>query len=224
MSTQDPFIDPNETNIQPPKKGMSSGMKTLLIVGIIFGVLILICCGGLVGLGLYMRSYVSDAMSEDPIVIAEHTAQFVDMEIPSQLSPTMSFDVTVPFSGEPIMVWVIYTDQPSNSMLMMASLGQMAAQQNQDQTRQQLEDSMRQQGFAAGEGVDEWERSVKEINVRGEPVEFNFGVGKNTDTGAQRIELSGMIEGKSGPVMIILSTDAEVIDEEAVVTMIESIK
>jgi hypothetical protein len=224
MSTQDPYIDRNETNIQPPKKGMSSGMKTLLIVGIIFGVLILICCGGLVGFGLYMRSYVSDAMSEDPIVIAEHTAQFVDMEIPSQLSPTMSFDVTVPFSGEPVMVWVIYADQPTNSMLMMASIGPMMEQQDEDITRQQLEDSMRQQGLAAGADVDEWERSVKELNVRGEPVEFNFGVGKSTDTGAQRIELSGMIEGKSGPVMIILYADAEVIDEEAVVTMIESIK
>ena len=224
MSTQDPYVDPNEMHIQPPKKGMSSGMKTLLIVGIIFGLLILLCCGGVVGVGFYMRSYVGDAMSQDPAVIVERTSQFVEMEIPPQLSPTMSLDMAIPFSDEPLMVWVVYSDASTNSTLMMASLGQMMAQQNQDQTRQQLEQSMRQQGVAAGEGVDEWERSVKEIEVRGEPVEFNFGIGKNTDTGAQRIELSGMIEGKSGPVMLILSADAELIDEEAAVAMIESIK
>ena len=224
MSTQEPNFDPNVMHIQPPKKGMSGGMKALLIVGIIFGLLILLCCGGLVGFGIYMRSYVSDAMSQDPIVIAERTARFVEMEIPPQLSPMMSFDMTIPFSDEALMVWVVYADEPSGSTLMMASLGPMMAQQNQDDVRQQLEQSMRQQGVAAGEGADEWEGSVKEIEVRGEPVAFDFSVGKNTDTGAQRIEVSGMFEGKSGPVMLIVSADAEVIDEEAVVEMIESIK
>ena len=224
MSTQEPYFDPNEMNIQPPKKGMSSGMKTLLIVGIIFGLLILLCCGGLVGSAIYMGSYVKDAMSEDPAVIAERTAQFVEMEIPSQLSPTMSFDMTIPFSGEPLMVWVVYADNPSGSTLMMASLGPMMAQQSQDDVQQQLEDSMRQQGVAAGQGVDEWESSVKEIEVRGEPVAFSFAVGKNSDTEAQRIQVSGMFEGGSGPVMLILSADTEVVDEEAAVKMIESIK
>ena len=224
MSTQEPYCDPNEMHIQPPKPGMSSGMKTLLIVGIIFGLLALLCCGGLVGFGIYMASYVSDAISQDPIVIGERTAQFVEMEIPSQLSPTMSFDMTIPVSGEPLMVWVVYADDSTNSMLMMASLGPKMAQQNQDDVRRQLEQSMRQQGVAAGEGVDEWESSVKEIEVRGETVAFNFSVGKNPDTEAQRIQVNGMFEGRSGPVMLILSADAGVIDEQAVVEMIESIK
>ena len=224
MSTQEPYVDPNEMSIQPPKEGMSSGMKTLLIVGIIFGLLILLCCGGLVGVGIWTAQYMGDAMSQDPTVIAECTAQFVEMEIPSQFAPVMSFDMTVPFSDDTLMVWVVYADESSNSMLMMASLGAMMAQQSQGDVRRQLEQSMRQQGVAAGEGVDEWESSVKEIEVRGEPVAFNFAVGENADTGAQRIEVSGMFEGQSGPVMLILSADAKVIDEQAVVEMIESIK
>lgn len=224
MSTQDPNYDPDEMHIQPPKQGMSSGMKTLLILGVIFGLLVLLCCGGLVLSGMYMASYVSDAMSEDPDVIAERTGQFVEMEIPAQLAPAMSFDMKVPVSGEPLMVWVVYADQSSNSMLMMASLGAMMQQQNQDEVRRQLEDSMRQQGIAAREGVDESESSVKEIEVRGEPVPFSFTVGNNTQTKAVRIDVNGMFTGKSGPVMLILSADAEVIDEEAIVKMIESIK
>ena len=224
MSTQNPYVDPNEMHIQPPKKGMSGGTKALLIVGIIFGLLILLCCGGLVGFGVYMASYVSDAISEDPAVVAERTGQFIQMDIPAQFSPAMSFDMTIPFSDETLMVWVVYADEPSNSMLMMASLGPMLAQQGQDDVRRQLEQSMRQQGVAAGKGADEWEGSVKEIEVRGEPVAFNFAAGKNTDTGAQRIEVSGMFEGQSGPVMLILSADAKVIDEQAAVEMIESIK
>ena len=224
MSMQEPYVDPNEVNIQPQKPGMSGGMKALLIVGIIFGLLILLCCGGLVGFGIYMQSYVSDAMSDDPTIIAERTAQFVEMEIPAQFAPTMSLDMTIPLSDETLMVWVVYADEPSNSMLMMASLGPMIAQQNEDQIRQQLEQSMRQQGVGAEEGVDEWESSVKEIEVRGEPVEFNFAVGKNANTEAQRIQVNGMFEGKSGPVMLILSADAEVIDEQAIVEMIQSIK
>jgi hypothetical protein len=224
MSTQEPYCDPNEMHIQPPKKGMSSGAKTLLIVGIIFGLLALLCCGGLVGSAIYMGSYFKDAMSQDPTVIAERTAEFVEIEIPSQLSPTMSLDMTIPFSDEPLMVWVVYADEPSNSRLMMASLGPVMAQQNPDDVRNQLEQSMRQQGVTAGEGVDEWEESVKEIEVRGEPVVFNFAVGENLDTETQRIEVTGMFQGQSGPVMLILSADAQVIDEEAVVEMIESIK
>ena len=224
MSTQNPYVDPNEMHIQPPKKGMSGGTKALLIVGIIFGLLILLCCGGLVGLGIYGASYFSDAMSQDPAVIAECTAQFVEMEIPPQFAPVMSFDMTIPFSGEALMVWVVYADEPSGSMLMMASLGAVMVAQNQEDVQRQLKESMRQQGLAAGEDVDEWESSVREIEVRGEPTAFTFAVGKNTETEAQRIEVSGMFEGQSGPVMLILSADAAVIDEEAVVEMIESIK
>ena len=224
MSTQDPNCDPNEMHIQPPKKGMSGSMKTLLIVGIIFGLLVLLCCGGLVGFGVYMASYVSDAMSQDPAVISECTAQFVEMEIPPQFAPTMSFDMKIPISDETLMVWVVYADESSNSMLMMASLGAMMQQQNQEDVRRQLEESMRQQGIGANEGIDESESLVKEIEVRGEPVPFNFTVGKNTNTGAQRIDAVGMFTGQTGPVMLILSADAEVIDEEAVVEMIKSIK
>jgi len=224
MSTQEPYVDPNEMHIQPQKQGMSNSTKTLLIVGIIFGILILLCCGGLVGGGIFMGSYFKDAMSNDPVVIAARTAEFAEIEIPSQLAPVMSLNMTIPLSNDPLMVWVIYADEPSNSILMMASLGPMMAQQGEEDIRRQLEDSMRQQGVSAGAGVDEWEESVKEIEIRGETVPFSFKVGKNTDTQAQRIEVSGMFEGQSGPVMLILSADAEVIGEEAVVEMLESIK
>ena len=221
MSTQEPYINPNETHIQPPKKGMSSGMKALLIVAIIFGLLILLCCGGIVGVVIHMAG----AVSEDPTVIAEHTARFAEIEIPSQFAPRLSLDMTVPFLGKEVVSGVVYADESSESMLIMGSLGAMTAQQNPDDVRRQLEQSMREQGgIDPGEDVDEWESSLKEIEVRGEPVPFNFAVGKNPDTGAGRIEVSGMFEGKSGPVMLILSTDTEVIDEQAIVEMIKSIK
>ena len=171
-----------------------------------------------------MGSYVSDAMSDDPAVIAERTAKFVEMEIPSQFAPVMSFDMTIPLSGESFMVWVVYVDEASESTLMMASLGSMMAQQSEEEVRRTLEQSMRDQGITASEGVDEWEGSVKEIEIRGQPVEFDFSVGTNSDTQARRLEVSGMFEGKSGPVMLVLSADAEVIDEEAAVKMLESIK
>jgi hypothetical protein len=107
---------------------------------------------------------------------------------------------------------------------MMASLGPTLAQQNEEEIRRQLEETAIEQGVGTGEGAEEWERSMKEIQVRGEPVAFNFATGKSPGTETERIEVTGIFQGQSGPVMLILSADTQVIDEEAVVKMIESIK
>src|SRR5512140_2673770 len=59
MSTsQPPFATPDAT---PPKRGMGKGAKVALILGVIFGVLVLVCCGGMIGVvGFFGSKFTSD--------------------------------------------------------------------------------------------------------------------------------------------------------------------
>jgi len=118
----------------------------------------------------------------------------------------------------------VYADEATGSMLLLASFGEALQGQDQDQIAAQLEQSLRQQGVAREENVGPWERSTREIEVRGEPVSFDFSTGEVADSGKRRIEVTGTLEGADGPVLLTLSADAEKFPEEAIVEMIESIR
>lgn len=79
---------PQDWSQQPaPKPGMSTGKKVLVILGIIFAVLLVICCGGGVGLMWWGKSYVEDAASKDPKVVAAKTDEITQISVPPALKP-----------------------------------------------------------------------------------------------------------------------------------------
>ena len=91
------FGPPDEQMQATPKRGMSGGAKTLIILGIVFGGLIVLCCGGIIG---YFAYYAGNMLSEDADTIARLTQEeIVQIDIPEELAPRRSMNITIPFSA-----------------------------------------------------------------------------------------------------------------------------
>ena len=213
-------MNPNWAQEPPLKTEKGCGGKLLIFLGVLFLLLVVLCCGGILVSGWYF----SNSVSEDPDQIAALTQEILEIDVPEDLRPKVAFDMKVPFSGQKVMTWVVYADEATGSMLLLASFGEALQGQNQDQLTAQLEQSLRQQGLAPEENVPHWERSTREIEVGGEPVSFNFATGEVADSGKRRIEVTGTLERADGPVLLTFSGDAEKFPEEAIVEMIESIR
>jgi hypothetical protein len=125
------------------------------------------------------------------------------------------------------MSWVVHADQETGSMLVLASLGEMFAGPNEEQMWDQIEDSVRQQYPEYGqqfEGAQNWERTTKEIKVRGKSVPFEFALGRDEDGQIVGLQVTGVFRGDEGPVKFSFQGDAEKYDEETVTKIIESIR
>ena len=178
---------------------------------------------GLVAIG--MGAYFAGSVSEEPEVIVEVTRQIAEIDVPQGLEPTVSFDMKIPFTGERMMAWVVYLDEATESLLVLGTFGgPMAAQGQEEQVWQQIEQALQEEGIKHEANVRDWKRYEKEITVRGEPVTFYFATGKDEDSGAQRIEVTGTFPGDENPVLFSFSGDAEKYDEQAIVDAIESIR
>ena len=94
MSMSPPEMTPD--GMQPsPKPGTSTGTKVLIILAIVFGVLLLLCCGGVIGFVFWAQSYMTESFSEDPAKVATVTQEIAQLDIPEGLDPTASVDMTL---------------------------------------------------------------------------------------------------------------------------------
>lgn len=214
-----PYMGPEGPYGAPQKKGTGCGCKLLILVGVLFGLVVLACCGGIVALAYYLGRGVST----DPAEVAKVTGEFADIDIPDDLKPRMSWDFKNPFTGEPVMTYVVYVDEESQSMLFLGALGGPLADADQDDLWEGMESSLEEEGLDQQDTVREWKPYEKEIEVRGEKVTFSFATGED-ESGKKRIRADGTFQGQAGPTAFSFSGDAEKYDEETIVEMIESIR
>lgn len=208
----------------PPKSGMSTGAKVLIALVIVFGGLLVLCCGGAIGLVYYGRSYVADMVSKDPATIARATHEITEIDVPDELGPSASVNMKVPFTDQEIMVCVVYEDRETGSALVLASMGDAFGPQNQTQMRRSIDQSLRQQGLGEQEDIRIEESRQIEVEIRGETVKFTLAKGVGKKSADPRILVTGVFQGNRGPVMLILNADAEKFSEEEIVAMLESIE
>jgi len=189
------------------------------IAGILAG---LVCCGGFGLMGYYFKNAVSD----DPTVIAELAKGIAELDIPETLEPVVSVNFTKPFSDEQLMAGVVYADESANSIFVLGSVGRLleGSGQSPEQFMEQIEDALDDQDVQQELNVDEWERTEREIVVRGQPTTFQFATGEDVEQQRQYIQVTGTFEGENGQAMIMFIGDAEKYSEETVVEMLESVR
>ena len=207
----------------PPRVGMSTPVKVLIILCVVFGGLAVVCCGGMAILGPMFASKMKESVSDNPQQIAAKTAEMAQIDVPAVLAPKASFDMKIPFTDQRMMLWVVYADQNSDSMLMLFAMGDMLAKQNQDQMRQSIDQSLQQQNMRQ-EQITIERTSTKERQINGQPATFTIQHGKGKDSQTERIQVSGVFQGKTGPVMLMMNVDAQKIGEEEIVKMLDSIE
>jgi len=208
----------------PPRSGMNTTSKVLIILAVVFGGLMLVCCGGVMLTGFYAQYYLKDAISEDPVTVAKVTGEIVRIDVPEGLDPAASFNMDVPFSGQKLMTFVVYTDEETNSALFLASMGDAFNSQNQEQMRQSMGQQLQAQGMGDQEDLHVEESRQVQVEIRGQTVTFTISKGTGKDSQTPRVQVTGAFQGESGPVMLILNADAEKFPEERLVEMIESIE
>lgn len=219
MSTTPPQMPQDWTQPPPQKRGMSSGSKVILILAIVFGGLALVCCGGVIGVVYYFRQ----AMTEDPAVVREKTAEIAEMSLPDGLKPQMAIDAKVPFTGQPIMTIVVYADDSADTFLFLAA-GPAFASQDQAEMQRQINQSLQQKGRRQQGETVIGQSVTKKIQIRGQEVTFMVTVGKGAQSGKPRISVTGAFPSKEGTAMLVLNADAEKYPEEKVIQMLESIR
>jgi hypothetical protein len=203
---------------------MSTGTKVLLIVLVVGGVLVVLCCGGLALLGWFTWREVKQGVSEDSAVVRQRTAEIVNIDIPGDFQPMLSFDMKVPFTDQRMMLWTVYEDKASGSHVAIAQLGDMFNQQNQQQMQVQLEQSLREQGMAQQQAAGPRETFQKEVTIQGKPVSFTFTKSKAQNTGKARLDVIGALPSKGKTVMVMMSLDGEKYDEGRATKILQSIR
>ena len=218
MSTNQPsFATPEAT---PPKRGMSTGAKVALILGSIFGVLVVACCG----LFIAFVVFVSKSVSKNPKDAIAVSEKIGNVSLPPAFRPAASIDVKVPIVGKRLFSAVSYADQKDNSNLILAAFGESMAAQNQEQMKQQLQQSFQGQSGSQNKGFVPKDSETKELSVLGKPALFKFIHGEDPTSHAARVQVVGTFDGRAGLSMFIFEGDATKYDDEAITKIIESIK
>lgn len=216
---QDPYVNPQAVE----KQGMSSGAKLLLILGILFLLCVLLCCGGIGVLMYQASSYMKDAFTNDPVKIDQRRAELLDIEIPEGFAPEVSIDMKVPMMDSRLMTIVAYSGGAGNS-LVLVGVGDMLSDMSKEDMEREIEKSLQQQGLGQPSPGAEWESEDKEFQIGGKPVIFNYRTVKNEDGEPTRFHVTGTVDGKRGPVLVTLTADAKTLSEDQIDQVIKSIK
>ncbi len=213
------------------RPGMSTGAKVLLGLGIGCGVLVLVCCGGLMIGSYFVGRNLERAMSEDPQTIRAVTASIVDIDIPPLLAPAFSLDLNIPFMDRKFMSIAAYAyerdgSDPQNehprSVLALFQMSENLA--DPDAMKTQFESQMREAGRKNWEEAKLESQEIIEHEVNGILEQFTFGKGKRDKDGREVWQASGAFDGKGGPAMLFLQFDVEDFTEEEARGVIASMK
>lgn len=208
--------DEGDVSRAAPKKGMSTGAKVAIILGIVFGVCLLVCCG----VGGYFANKVGNAMTQDPAKIATiQQSMLTAIEIPADYTPRMAMDFSLAGQG---MKMAVYSPgsgpEPSPSeMLMLMSMNITA---DEAQMQQQMEQSMGGQQNQ----IQEESSETKPVQIDGAERSVRFAKGKARQGGAAVRQVSAVFPGKEGTVMLMQIVPEEKWDEAAAIKLLESIK
>ena len=212
------------TNSTPPPinpydehRGMSSGGKVLVGLGIGCGLLLLLCCGG-IGLGGFaVVKIAQQATIEDPKQIHDITDEIVMIEVPEPLDPLLAMNVNLPIIG-PVMKGAVYTDKDKESTLILGQFYQAFAD------RQNLEAKLREGTSGRNEDIDVEETEPFDSKIHDEPAHFEISRGKGRESKEEYWEVIGQFKGAGGPAMLVFKGRISEFTKDQVLEMLTSMK
>lgn len=205
----------------PPKKGMSTGIKVLIILLCVFGGIGLLCCGGVVYIGFQFKN----GFSEDPETVVSVTKKIAEIEIPATFSPVASVNFDFWFFPAKVRM-VIYQAKDQGGVLTLMEMVIPGAADDKAQ-EQQFRQNMKQQG--QGQNIRDLtiKKSVqKKFTIRGEEIAFTFAEAVDEASKEKFRQVRGVFPGKEkgSAVMLMLQLREKQYKEAEVVKMIKSIK
>ncbi len=193
----------------PPKRGMSTGVKVLLILGGVFGVVAVLCCG----VAIYLYNQFAKSVTKDPAQVAAIQQKIVDINLPDGFKPQAGFDWSL---GIKIQA-AIYTRGGSEMLMLM----QMPSTASEEEMQKQMQDSLEKQGKKQQVRVQSTE--IREVNINGKEVSFQFTEGVQEGSDQPVRQVVGVFSGRDGTAMLMYMVPEDAWNEEEVMTMLKSI-
>jgi hypothetical protein len=216
MATFDNEMEPT----QQPTQSKGCGMKVLVILGLVFVVMALACCG----VGGYFYYTMKPVVTEDPTEVRAKTAEIAEIEVLDGLEPQMAMSMTIPIKNID-MAMVVYSDGTTSSALTMLMFSvDNLSDAEQAEMHRAFEQGTSQHNADGPEGINVEETQEKTIEINGQETTFIVSKGTGQQSGNARIMAVGTFQGKAGLTTVVVNVDAEKYPEEEVVKMLESIK
>ena len=210
---------------QRPRSGCGGCLSMLLIfLGVIFLLIIAMCCGGF----FYLKSYLSSSISQQPADVRQISDEIISIRTAAPLEPVAGGRFQMPIVGKSLGQGVLYADKNHKAILILASFSEMFGPQLEEQIRQALESGQFPDLPAENNTNQEKLKDVKtntiERTIQGEKAVFEVTEGIGVQSNKARIRVHGALKGKTGPTVFILDADEETLTRKKVEEMIDSME
>ncbi len=202
-----------------PKRGMGTGAKVLIILGVVAGLGMLVCCGG----AGYLTYRARPKITEDPAEVAARTSAIIPMEIDREKwEPVRSFEQDVM-----VMSWSVSQWKAKEGEGAMMILGVEMPQGAADE--EGAEDQIKQ-AFANNPEISSMPDLIvdkseeRPLKILGQEVPFRFVQGKRSGADAEWREVEGKIVRGNSLIAVRVQVEADKYNEDDIVNMLQSAK
>ncbi|HWB12848.1 MAG TPA: hypothetical protein VG826_26720 [Pirellulales bacterium] len=218
MSTDPNASEPFAPQGPAPAKG---GSGIWLFLGLGCGFVMLLCCGGGVGMYFFVKNAVQ--VVNDPAAAQQQGNQIAEFDLPAGIKAQSAFSMKNPMSGQTVMTMVVYIGPTNESRILLMEFGQLMGNADREQVRIQMEQQMRQQGQQMKKLEVAESRDV-ELEIRGQSATFKIQKAEDPQTKEQFVQIEGFFEGKEGLTMLIGQLKADSFTEDDAEKFVRSIK
>lgn len=209
---------------QPPSSGCGGCLgKFLIFLGVIFLLMVALCCGGF----FYMKSYIASSISQQPAEVQKISDEIISIQIPPPLEPLAGGRFQVPFVGKTLGQGAFYSDKQHKGFLILASFGEAFGPQFKDSFLQGLQ-SGQYKNQSANNDKSEALKDVKKTHferpIQGEKAVFEITEGTGEQSNKKKIRVQGAFKGKTGPGIFVLDAEEETLSRDKVEKMIDSME
>jgi hypothetical protein len=205
----------------PPRK---TGCGCFPSFGVGCAVMLLLCCGGIGGIGWWVVTTLEAGFSEDPVVVAKVASEIAGVTPPEGFKPVASLKVEIPLLGYFRMAAFDEEDVPLSTLILMQLPAVMSG--DPDRALSEAEKQMQRQGRKKNEdNFRVMESKTEDLNVRGKPAAFTFAKGHYVSKPKETYwRVMGVFQGQDGMGMLVLTVPVDDWTDEELKDFVRSIK
>lgn len=201
---------------QPPEPSRGCSFPALLVLGLLGGLVILVCAG-MCGLGMYLFLPSETTVAED---IAQIQREIIELELPDFLEPILAQKIDNLFVTARLCV---YRHRQGRGLLRIAAVDWSGG--DEKKLEQEWLEELSQ--LPVGDDPRRLEVSqseTREITVGQQSVPFRFEEGQDLSSATRYRQVIGDFTTAAGSVRLFLQLEAEVWEEDAVIQLLNSLK
>jgi len=207
---------------QRPRSGCGGCLgKFLIVLGVVFLLMIAVCCGGF----YYLKSSFTDQPGEAQAISDE----IASLHVPAPLEPMGGGRLKVPLTGSLIAEGAFYADKEHKNSLILGSFGEALSQGFKDQLLESLERGQAQQQPGVNkndkrEELKDVKKSSVERTIHDQKAIFEIAEGVGVNSKQRKIRVQGAFLSKAGPAILLIEAEEETLSMDMIKKLIDSIE